>query len=40
MPVVLWEGAVAFVVISMGYLDHSRNKVHFDHKSTFGERAD
>jgi hypothetical protein len=30
---------VAFVAISMGYLHHLRNKVLFDRKSTFQEKA-
>src|SRR5207248_2873678 len=35
----LWcaRRAVAFVAISMGYLDHLRSKVHFDPKSIFQE---
>jgi hypothetical protein len=31
--------AVAFAAISMGYLDHLRNNVHFGAKSAFGEAA-
>ena len=31
--------AVAFSVISMCYLDHLRNKVHFDPESSFRETA-